>query len=667
VSFQVALSEAYGRQTAWTAVSNKSWLVVTPASGTTPSTLTLDATTTSLSIAVANATVTIDVVSPGPSDTGTSVGVSLDVVPAFAAGFDALGGPPGGMVSGIVVDPNDSQRVLVATEEWWGDEGGAQIFLSTDGGGTFAAVLIEVGVWGGPGVLLPSGRGYWALDGGGIYRTDDSGDTWSITNLQGVSTWSVAAGAADPDLVLTADGTNIWKSTNGGTDWTSQSASGGNVWAVGSDPTDSSRFFAADSVGNIYWSDGTTFTPIAIDGDPCGTNCAAVAMAVSAGGRWVVANNISEIAFTDDQGSNWSWGGVGLSGFANDLLFDTTDTLWATTWSGVFRSADGGSTFVAVSSPGVQDGGTWPMAAHPNGMLVGHEMEGLLRFDSGTSSLVKTDFMGHGIVELDYHVASGDMVGISTTGVVFLWNRVTGFTNLAVNINLSDVSLTDISIDPADPANILLAGDGGGLARTTDGGDNWVPCLGISTEFVYSISRAPEDPTVVWAGASNGLYRSTNNGVSFTAAVGGSAYDIAAVSATVAVFDAGSEVHRVALPALPVLVLNESVWLLTRAADGSIFVGDPDAGIQRSLDGGLTFDPLGLAGASPWDIEVDPNNPDRLFASFWEVSEVMMSDDGGDNWSPMGSPVMGMGLSIDPVSSTLFIGSHNAGVLTWSE
>lgn len=87
VSILVTLAEEHARQVSWTASSNQTWLTVTPASGTTPATLTVDATTASLSLGAASATVTIEVASP-ETGSGASVTVSLEVVPPFAAGLD---------------------------------------------------------------------------------------------------------------------------------------------------------------------------------------------------------------------------------------------------------------------------------------------------------------------------------------------------------------------------------------------------------------------------------------------------------------------------------------------------------------------------------------------------------------------------------------------------
>ncbi len=108
--------------------------------------------------------------------------------------------------------------------------------IDCDGGGWFEQVIPHV-----------SGRLYGRTDIGGMYRSDDHGDTWRFLSgdlpyLACYYVQGVAVAAANPDIVYQATGVSyaagdpgrgIWKSTDGGTSWT-QVLSGVNF--SGNDP-----------------------------------------------------------------------------------------------------------------------------------------------------------------------------------------------------------------------------------------------------------------------------------------------------------------------------------------------------------------------------------------------------------------------------------------------
>ena len=154
----------------------------------------------------------------------TNGGDSWTVLP-YPAAFEA-GQRIALDVTGIAVDPTDSQTVFLSTEinnaglsEWAG------IFRSRDGGQTWEKVGVPGAYFGvktqrdDPGLVL-------ALSPLGVYRSADHGDTWTETlDFGGTSQtllFTLAVSPTDPGIVYVyrGDGT-LYRSFNDGLTWTS--------------------------------------------------------------------------------------------------------------------------------------------------------------------------------------------------------------------------------------------------------------------------------------------------------------------------------------------------------------------------------------------------------------------------------------------------------------
>ncbi|MTI87414.1 MAG: glycosyl hydrolase [Balneolaceae bacterium] len=217
----------------------------------------------------------------------------------------------------------------------------------------------------------------------------------------------------------------------------------------------------------------------------------------------------------------------------------------------------------------------------------------------------------------------------------------------------------------AKPYTFYTGFAGGGVYKTTDGGNSWA---NISDEYfktgsVGAITVAPSDPNVIYAGmgetdirgnmsGGDGMYRSTDAGKSWEYLGLGQSQFIGDI-----------EVH----PENP-----DVVWV---AAMGQLFGtdGNPERGVFKSTDGGKTWNKVlyrdEKTGAV--DIAVDPNNPRILFAALWEAyrnpwqmssggdgSGLFRSKDGGETWEEIsqnpGMPkgLLGkIGVSVSPVNS----------------
>ncbi|MBV8750310.1 MAG: hypothetical protein JO103_11415, partial [Candidatus Eremiobacteraeota bacterium] len=152
-----------------------------------------------------------------------------------------------------------------------------------------------------------------------------------------------------------------------------------------------------------------------------------------------------------------------------------------------------------------------------------------------------------------------------------------------------------------DPALFYAGAAGGGVWKSTNGGNDWRPVFdSAGTQSIGAIAIAPHDVNDVWVGTGepwprndvipgDGIYHSTDGGKTW-AHLG---------------LEATSQIARVVLdPRDPKRVLV--------AALGDPFRDSADRGVYRSAEGGATwtktlyFGPA--VGAS--DLAMDPKNPD---------------------------------------------------------
>ncbi len=173
-----------------------------------------------------------------------------------------------------------------------------------------------------------------------------------------------------------------------------------------------------------------------------------------------------------------------------------------------------------------------------------------------------------------------------------------------------------LAFDPADPAVLYLAGEGG-LWKSADAGGGWwrlAPDGGGPGSFV---AVDPFDRRAVYSASFDGLERSLDGGVDWTVA-------------------------RAAPADFPYRGL---------AADphvpGAVYVLSEPRGVLKSVDRGRTWEGFGngLAGLAPFtSLAVDPTRPGALYVA--TARGVFASADGGGHWSaggggPAGAPVSG--------------------------
>ncbi len=177
----------------------------------------------------------------------------------------------------------------------------------------------------------------------------------------------------------------------------------------------------------------------------------------------------------------------------------------------------------------------------------------------------------------------------------------------------------------------------GGVWKTTDAGTTWTPIFDDQpTQSIGAIAVAPSDPNIIYVGSGEGLhrpdlsigdgmYRSSDAGRTWTHLGLRDAQQIAAIEVD---------------PSNP----NR----LFVAVVGHPYGPSAERGVYRSTDGGRTFTNVLSRGENVGarDVDLDPSNPNIVYASLWEAREgpwenaawsgpangLFKSTDGGATW-----------------------------------
>jgi photosystem II stability/assembly factor-like uncharacterized protein len=190
---------------------------------------------------------------------------------------------------------------------------------------------------------------------------------------------------------------------------------------------------------------------------------------------------------------------------------------------------------------------------------------------------------------------------------------------------------------PGDPLTWYFGGTGGGVFKSTDGGNSWSSVSdGYFGGSIGAVAVAPSDPNVIWVGGGEktvrgnvshgyGVFRSTDAGRTWESK---------------GLLDS-RHIGRIR-------VHPQDPDVAYVSAMGHLFGPNRQRGLYRTTDGGESWVQILFVDENTGcvDLAMDPTNPRILYASFWRVrrtpyslesggegSSMHKSVDGGDTWT----------------------------------
>jgi len=196
-----------------------------------------------------------------------------------------------------------------------------------------------------------------------------------------------------------------------------------------------------------------------------------------------------------------------------------------------------------------------------------------------------------------------------------------------------------IVFNPNNPSIIYVATATGGIWKSTNGGNSYVPLTDDQpTMSFHSLALDPNNPNIVYAGSGEisgyygiGILKSTNGGQTWDL-LGRNVFEGLAVVSIVIDPNNSNRIH-----------VGTSAAIQGGFQEGKV---TPERGVFRSTNGGQTWTPLltcsDCSGTS--DLVVEDTNPQVMYAAADAIG-IFKTTDGGDNWGLLtnGLPDRGFG------------------------
>ncbi|HNR07019.1 MAG TPA: glycosyl hydrolase [Saprospiraceae bacterium] len=334
---------------------------------------------------------------------------------------------------------------------------------------------------------------YFGSTGGGVWKTENGGNTWKNVSdgYFGGSIGAVAVSASDPNVVYagggektvrgnTSFGYGVWKSEDAGNTWKSLGLDKTRfIGRIRIHPTNPDIVFVA-AIGNI-------FAPHLDRG---------IFKSTDGGKNW------KKVLFVNDTAG------------AVDLCFDPNNPriLFATTWkirrtpyslesggagSALWKSTDSGETWTNISANKGLPSGVWgiagvsvsPVNSDRVYALIENENGGVFRSDDGgktwTTQSQDRNLRQRAWYYTRIYADTKDLDVVYVLNVSYHKSKDGGKTFSSFNANHGDHH--DLWIAPEDPARMAIADDGGAQV-TVDGGASWSTYHNQPTAQFYRVT-----------------------------------------------------------------------------------------------------------------------------------------------------------------------------------
>ena len=476
---------------------------------------------------------------------------------------------------------------------------------------------------------------YVSTNGGGVLKSTDGGLRFSPSNtgLAATQIQQLAIGVNDPNTLYAGAVDALYVSHDAGTTWT-VTPNFLSAFAIAVDPNDANTVYTASSAIQVSHDGGATFTDITgpIFGVSLGMilnpkNPLELFVGTTGGGAY----------HSTDGGTNWT--ALAIDDTVWSWAIDTVDgTIYSGSNHGVFKSTDGGHSFLPAGSPG--NGIVYSLAKRGPNLYAG---------TGGGGFWVSAD---EGATWANTGIAKGIGLSLNTdsAGNVYAGTNFEGAFELAADTRAYRPSRWRaiawehirscncqnghaIAIDPNDDEHIFFTTNDGGLLMSKDGGDSWsdLAARGLGARAPRGVGFDPSNPKRIYVGGytGNGFWRTSDGGKVWTQS-----------------FFGPPNVY----PTQPVV----------DPIDGTVYVATLSMGVYESTDYGATFTRIDQApGAAPGiflniggrGLAMDPNNRHTLFLAA-RGKGTWRSVDAGISWTQV-DPTFALSVTVDPSNSNV--------------
>jgi len=217
-----------------------------------------------------------------------------------------------------------------------------------------------------------------------------------------------------------------------------------------------------------------------------------------------------------------------------------------------------------------------------------------------------------------------------------------GATWSAVNIGVASTAVTALVVDPSRPQTIYLGSMTSGVAKSTDGGASW-SWIGLSFSSIRSLLMDRRSSSTLFAATTAGIYRSINEGGTWSPVVATGAAALAQAPGELSTFyasdggnvwkslDGGATWNLTGTVSLAGAALGMAVSPLSPS---TVYLATAGRGLLVSVDGGRTWREvnLGLTNFATYGVTVEPGNPLTAYTSHQDGG-LFKTTDGGGRWT----------------------------------
>ncbi|MBX3291177.1 MAG: hypothetical protein KF855_17860 [Acidobacteria bacterium] len=523
-------------------------------------------------------------------------------------------GPEGGDVRTIAVDPRDKDKLYISTLD-------GQIHVSTDAGHSWR-LLVNLEE---PQLIIDDlfvdsrdsniiyASGHRGTRAGGFFKSSDGGKTWKKSaELRSEAIHAMTQSEFAPDQIFVGTTKGVWRSDDSGETW--QKIESGsmpiNVNSLAIDPRNTSTIYA-----------GTQHRPY---------------KSTDSGKSWRLIKD----GMIDDSDI-----------FAITVNEKNRDHIIASACSGIYESLNGGEKWRKIQGIPSTSRRTRDILQHPSkpGTVFAGTTEGFWMSSNGGTSWKMTSQKNLEVNSITVHPDMPNRIFIATNVNGVMVSEDGGATFKQTNDNFTSRLTYSITADVAQEGRLYAtthntASSGGFLFISKDGGRSWSAAKGLTANSIaaYAILQDRIEPTRMFLGTNQGIYRSLDRGESWTllkapkAPAKIPARRMTAAQRRAAAAAAAKAAQEPKL--IPALTNSVKVLRFTEDDRNGIIAGT-DGGLYRTYDISKGWEKLTFGqglNENIFSVYTSPLVPATIWAGT-ATSGVVVTRDDGATWEKVGA------------------------------